>query len=132
MTAIGKSNQQRPSRQGNFVSSLKSEFSDKEYRHGYLGSFLESVIAVQIRSLRIQRNLSQSELASRMGVTQSTIARLEGGQGIPTAKTLLRLAEAFDVALNVRFVTFDNMLRDVSSFNPKRLRCRSYSSKGGA
>jgi transcriptional regulator with XRE-family HTH domain len=43
---------------------------------------------------RLRAGLSQAELASRMGTSQSTIARLESGQSLPSTKTLLRYAEA--------------------------------------
>jgi transcriptional regulator with XRE-family HTH domain len=43
---------------------------------------------------RLRAGLSQAELAARMGTSQSTIARLESGQTLPSTKTLLRCAEA--------------------------------------
>lgn len=44
--------------------------------------------------LRTEAGLTQSELAGRMGTTQSAIARMEGGGTRPTLETLEKLATA--------------------------------------
>jgi ribosome-binding protein aMBF1 (putative translation factor) len=41
---------------------------------------------------RIEAGLSQSQLAERLGTTQSSVARLESGKRLPTIDTLHRLA----------------------------------------
>ena len=51
-------------------------------------------IATELIRARVRAGLSQSELAARMGTSQSAIARLESGQSLPSTKTLLRFAEA--------------------------------------
>jgi transcriptional regulator with XRE-family HTH domain len=52
---------------------------------------LESLSEPHVKHLE---GLSQAELAARMGTSQSTIARLENGQTLPSIKTILRYAEA--------------------------------------
>ena len=54
----------------------------------------EFEIAAELLRARLRAGLSQAELAARMGTSQSTIARLENGQTLPSTKTLLRYAEA--------------------------------------
>jgi transcriptional regulator with XRE-family HTH domain len=50
-------------------------------------------IGTRIQRLRIQRNMSQADLAERSGVGQSLISRLErGSRPNPTADVLRRLA----------------------------------------
>jgi transcriptional regulator with XRE-family HTH domain len=44
-----------------------------------------------IRRTRVDRGLSQAELALRAGTTQTAISRLERGQRSPTIQTLRRL-----------------------------------------
>lgn len=56
-----------------------------------------------IRELREARQLSQRELAERMGTTQSVVGRLEAGGSRPTLVTLERIAQALGVRLEVRF-----------------------------
>ena len=45
-------------------------------------------------SVRTKAGLTQTQLAERMGTTQSAIARLEGGGAKPTLQTLENLAAA--------------------------------------
>ncbi len=44
--------------------------------------------------LRTEAGLTQAELATRMGTTQSAIARMEGGGARPSLETLEKLATA--------------------------------------
>jgi transcriptional regulator with XRE-family HTH domain len=53
---------------------------------------------------RLRAGLSQAELAARMGTSQSTIARLESGQTLPSTKTLLRFAQATGSRFQVRLL----------------------------
>jgi transcriptional regulator with XRE-family HTH domain len=53
-----------------------------------------------LRQARRHSSFTQSELAERMGTSQSTIASLEGGDGNPTVETLARYAEAAGFALS--------------------------------
>lgn len=63
-----------------------------------------SLISGQIKALRQARGWNQVELARRTGTVQTTISRIEIGQGIPRFGTLCRLAEAFEMDLVVRLV----------------------------
>jgi predicted transcriptional regulator len=58
-------------------------------------------IADKVAERRVQKNLSQRELAELCGTTQSAIARLERGGRPPRIDTLLRIAEALDCELVV-------------------------------
>lgn len=58
-----------------------------------------STVAERVRRLREERGETQFSLATRAGVTPSTIARLESGKYQPRVGTLTRLAEALDVSL---------------------------------
>ena len=62
----------------------------------------EFEIAAELLKARLRAGLSQSELAARMGTSQSTIARLESGQTVPSTKTILRYAEATGSKFHVR------------------------------
>jgi transcriptional regulator with XRE-family HTH domain len=60
--------------------------------------------AVLIRDTRRQSGLTQSELARRMGVKQSVIARLEGRRSNPTLATIDRALEAMGHRLEISAV----------------------------
>jgi len=64
----------------------------------------EFEIAAELVKARLRAGLSQSELAGRMGTSQSTIARLESGQTLPSTKTLLRFAKATGSKFHVRLL----------------------------
>ena len=65
------------------------------------GGYLFAQIADDVASTRVERGLSQRELAERTGTTQSAIARLESGGRPPRIDTLLRIADALDCDLHV-------------------------------
>ncbi|QIG96860.1 MULTISPECIES: helix-turn-helix domain-containing protein [unclassified Bradyrhizobium] len=62
----------------------------------------EFEIAAELVRARRRAGLSQSELAARMGTSQSTVARLESGQTLPSTKTLLRFAKATGSKFQIR------------------------------
>jgi transcriptional regulator with XRE-family HTH domain len=61
-------------------------------------------IADRVAERRIEKGLSQRELAELCGTTQSAIARLERGGRPPRIDTLLRIAEALECDLVVELV----------------------------
>ena len=62
----------------------------------------EFEISGELIRARERAGLSQAELAARMGTSQSTIARLESGQTLPSTKTLLRFAKATGSKVHLR------------------------------
>ena len=54
-------------------------------------------------SARIQSGLTQTQIAERMGTTQSAVARLEGGRSNPSMKTLAKYAKATGTRLRISF-----------------------------
>jgi len=58
-----------------------------------------------IRRMRFEHDeMTQEELARRVGVTRQTIIALEAGRYIPSLLLAVRLARAFDVAVEELFV----------------------------
>jgi predicted transcriptional regulator len=62
----------------------------------------EFEIAAELLRARLRAGLSQTELAARMGTSQSAIARLESGDTLPSTKTLLRYAQATGSKVRVK------------------------------
>jgi transcriptional regulator with XRE-family HTH domain len=52
-------------------------------------------VGERIKRLRKERNLTQEELGSRMGLLPSNVARYENGRNEPRKAMLARFAEAF-------------------------------------
>ncbi len=63
----------------------------------------EFALMLEIAKARTRAGLSQTELARRMKTTQSTIARLESGRGLPSTRTLGRFAKATGHRLRISF-----------------------------
>jgi len=64
----------------------------------------EFEISAELLRARMRAGMSQAELATKMGTSQSTIARLESGQTLPSTKTLLRFAEATGSKIRLRLI----------------------------
>jgi transcriptional regulator with XRE-family HTH domain len=60
-------------------------------------------VAEQVFNLRNEQNLSQTELADRVGTKQPAISRLESAAGLPTLGLLVRIAKALGRRLVIRF-----------------------------
>jgi DNA-binding XRE family transcriptional regulator len=63
--------------------------------------------AFQIARLRIERGLTQAQLAELVGTKQPSIARFERGDAEPTLTFLRKLAEALGTRLEINFVPVD-------------------------
>jgi transcriptional regulator with XRE-family HTH domain len=59
-------------------------------------------LAAELAALRRTSGLSQTEVAARMGTSQSAVARLEAGQSDVRASTLERYAAALDSQISWR------------------------------
>lgn len=74
---------------------LKAEYDRLEPEFAVIRAMIET---------RVKRNLTQAELAERLGTTQSAISRLEKGNISPTVSFLQKLADALDSRLDIRFL----------------------------
>ncbi|MEI7956869.1 MAG: helix-turn-helix transcriptional regulator [Verrucomicrobiota bacterium] len=77
------------------LKTLKRELlADTETRAAYDALADEYAIARELIAARARAGLSQSEVAQRMGTTQSVVARLESGKRPPSMRTVERFAQA--------------------------------------
>lgn len=84
------------------LSTLKAKFSgDAEFQREYREADGDYAVIEALIEARTAASLSQAELATRLGTTQSAIARLESGRVSPSLTTLRRYAEATGTRLNV-------------------------------
>jgi ribosome-binding protein aMBF1 (putative translation factor) len=73
----------------------------EEYRQGYAEARRAFVIGQAVRERRQALGLSQVELATRAGMTQPALSRLEAGGVVPTIPLLERISMALDADLIV-------------------------------
>jgi transcriptional regulator with XRE-family HTH domain len=64
---------------------------------------LKLAIGRRVRSARLERGWTGTELAARTGVTSAFISQIERGLGTPSLSTLLRLIVALDITVGDLF-----------------------------
>ena len=107
---------------------LASLEADPEFRHAWNLENVYTGICFQIRALREQRGLSQAALGKAAKMAQERISILEdpNADTKPTLNTLLRIADAYDVGLDVRFVPYGTVLDRSTHTNLKELEVPSF------
>jgi DNA-binding XRE family transcriptional regulator len=77
------------------LAELKTRLlEDPQTRAEYDAQAPEFALAQELIAARIRAGLSQTEVAERMGTSQSAVARLESGRSLPSLRTLERYASA--------------------------------------
>lgn len=111
-----------------------SKLNTKTKREAFVRAHIQNGLAHQIRLLRKERNWSQAQLAHKIGASnQSAVARLENpAYGRYSLSTILKLADAFDVAALVKFASFGKLLAETADLSPAALCVRSYDEEGEA
>ncbi len=74
----------------NFDSLLEKELKDKDFKEAYESYNEEFALAKEIIKLRKTNNLTQKELALKVGTSQPAIARLESGNYKNVSLSFLR------------------------------------------
>lgn len=70
---------------------------DPEFRVEWEKTALARLVAAQIIDYRVTHDLSQRELAERLGVKQPYVARLEAGETNPEIETLIGISRALEI-----------------------------------
>jgi len=87
------------------LKDLKDRFTkDPGFREEYTRADEEYALVEALVRARAAAKLTHAELARRLGMTQSAVARLEGGRVSPSIATLRRYAEATGTRLTVDLV----------------------------
>ena len=114
------------------MSSVKDQLlhnfkGSKDYRHAFVEEKVRTGLAVQMKAIREQRELTQPALAQLMDKTQPWVSRLEDpNQPPPTIPSLLQVAEAFDVDLNISFGPFSELLDRLDEMTPESFRVPTF------
>lgn len=62
----------------------------------------------RMHALRLERGLTQKQVAQAVGITQSAYAMIEGGRRYPRKSVAKRLADFFGVTVDELFFAQDN------------------------
>jgi transcriptional regulator with XRE-family HTH domain len=101
--------------------------SGKEYRHGFVEEAVRTRIAAQIKTMRERRKWDYKQFAQEIDKKVSWVYRLEDPNATrPTITTLLQVAEAFDIGIDVRFCSFSELLDDVTTLGPESFAVPSF------
>jgi transcriptional regulator with XRE-family HTH domain len=114
-------------------TQLLSSFRDAGYRHDFVKERVRSSVALQIRALRNQRrNMTQKELGDVIGMAQTWVSKLENPEyGKMTVATLLRLSEAFDTDLEIKFRPFSKTLESLPGQGPEYFHVPTFEEEFG-
>ena len=77
---------------------------DKEFKKIWEEETIKRDVIKMIIQMRIKEGLTQKDLAERLKTSQSSIARLESGNGNPTLNFLVKLGKVFDKKIELRYV----------------------------
>jgi len=72
---------------------------DPRFRAEWKKSAVGRAVALKVLQYRAAKRLTQEQLATRLGLRQSAVARLELGEVTPSFSTLVKLAEGLNMEL---------------------------------
>ena len=78
-------------------------------------------LSENIKKLRHQKNLTQTQLAQRLGVALSTIASYENQDRMPSIPMLIKLSYEFNVTIEYLLGVNKNKTLDVSDLTDKQI-----------
>ena len=76
---------------------------DPEYARAFADMEVEFQLAGELIKARIRSGLTQKQLAEKMGTTQSSLARLESGNSLPSLRSLKKYAYATGSKIKISF-----------------------------
>jgi len=81
--------------------SLKKEWlKDEKFAKVYFSKRPLRVFVREIKSARLEKGLSQKDLAEAIGTSQGVIARIESGRQNISCEMMLRLSRALGLRMN--------------------------------
>ena len=87
-----------------FDDMLAKQLQNEDFRKEYEAIQPEMDVIRAIVEARTSQNLTQKELAERIGINQADISKLENGTRNPSVNLLKRLADGMGMMLKIEFV----------------------------
>ena len=88
-----------------FRDDLEQNLRDPEFAKRFGAAQAKSSFAITLAEARRQLNLTQQQLAARLGVSQSYVAKLEGGEANPTLGKIGSLLAVLGLSLTTDTTT---------------------------
>lgn len=86
-----------------FDDFFQEQMKDPEFKKEYDALEEEDRLIRAVLDKRIEKNMTQKDLADKIGTKQSAISRLESGGSNPSFKFLQKIAKALDSKLEITF-----------------------------
>ena len=87
-----------------FQELLQEQLKDPDFKKEWDDIQPEMDVIRAMIDARIEKNLTQKELAARTGIDQADISKLENGTRNPSLKLLKKLASGLGMQLKIEFV----------------------------
>ena len=85
------------------AEAAKEWFKNPQFKAAYDALEEEFALAQALIKARADADMTQEQVARKMGTTQAVVARLESGRSMPTTRTLQRYASATGTRLRISF-----------------------------
>ncbi|OGG11533.1 transcriptional regulator [Candidatus Gottesmanbacteria bacterium RBG_13_45_10] len=86
-----------------YTQFKKELLTDREIKRAYDALAPEYAVIQAVIEKRLEKKMTQKELAQKVGTRQSAISRLESGGANPSVRFLQKIASAFGAQLIVGF-----------------------------
>ena len=87
-----------------FDDYLKEQLKDPEFKKEWDRTEPEYQVLAEIIKARIEKKLSQRELAKKAKTTQAVLSRIENMTVSPSIQLVQRIAEAMGKKLEIKFI----------------------------
>ena len=87
-----------------FDTYLKEQLTNEAFKKEYDALEPEFQVVRAMLDARMKQDLTQRELAERIGIDRSDLSRLENGTANPSLKMLKRIAEGLGMRLKIEFI----------------------------
>jgi ribosome-binding protein aMBF1 (putative translation factor) len=78
-----------------------SSSTNKEDRTPQRGEVMLVHISEQVKLARLEKRISQKDLANRVGLTKLDIEKIEAGQVVPTRDLMFKMEKALNTSLSM-------------------------------
>ena len=82
---------------------------------------MKAILSENIKTLRKQKNLTQSQLACKIGVNKSIISAYENQERLPSVAVLIKLSYEFNVSIEYLLGVRRNKFIDVSKLSDRQV-----------